>query len=256
MTNFDEPRSFYDIRERFSSIPNRYEEIPRISSVRRLLEQMSFQWRVNRTSIKYLDIGCGDCNGTTRFSKFISEVTKMTVETVGIDKSLQCAIPCNEQKIQFLKLDLNNEPIPFSNHFQIITIFETIEHIFETDYLLQCVHNTVSKDGIIFITTLNVVCWKNRILVPLGIQPINTEVSTKRLSHGYRLNFIKKRVDFWKPSGHIRPFTLYSLQDLLFDNNFIVIDSFGLENWRLFKFFERISKNMCTGILVVARPHK
>ena len=103
------------------------------------------------------------------------------------------------------------------------------------------------------ITTLNVVCWKNRILVPLGIQPINTEVSTRKLSYGYRLAGLKRRVDAWKPAGHIRPFTLHSLGDMLLDNGFAVVASYGLENWRAFKFLERIAKNMCTGILVIGQ---
>jgi hypothetical protein len=106
----------------------------------------------------------------------------------------------------------------------------------------------------LLITTLNVVCWKNRILVPLGIQPFNTEVSTQKLSYGYRFGSLKQRMDTWKPAGHIRPFTIYSLCDLIQDNGFQVINSFGLENWKSFKFLEKLSKNMCTGMLVIAKP--
>ncbi len=61
-------------------------------------------------------------------------------------------------------------------------------------------------------------------------------------------------METWPPAGHIRPFTLHSLRDMLEDNGFTIVKSFGLENWRSLKFLEHISKNMCTGMLVIAKP--
>lgn len=177
----------------------------------------------------------------------------MPVKVVGVDASKKCEQQCRELKINFLRVDLGVDPIHITEPFQVVTLFETIEHIFNTDSLLQEIRSLLSKDGIFLVTTLNVACWKNRILVPLGIQPMNTEVSTKKLSYGYRLDSLKRRVDFWKPAGHIRPFTLYSLQDILQDNGFKIISTHGLENWRLFKILQYFSKNMCTGILVLAQ---
>jgi SAM-dependent methyltransferase len=198
-------------------------------------------------------VGCGECNGTLYFSKFLEKTTGIHVKTVGIDASEKCETPCKSKGLDFIRLDLGSERIPLED-CQVITLFETIEHIFDTDYLIRSIKRSLSKDGLLLVTTLNVVCWKNRILVPLGIQPMNTEVSTRKLSYGYRSKTLKKYVDVWKPAGHIRPFTLYSLSDLLEDNGFRIVSSFGLENWRVFKFLESIAKNMCTGMLVVAKP--
>ncbi len=83
-------------------------------------------------------------------------------------------------------MDLGEEEIPVKD-FQVATLFETIEHVFDTDYLLESIRKTIANDGVLLVTTLNVACLKNRILVPLGIQPFNTEVSTKKLSYGYRI---------------------------------------------------------------------
>jgi 2-polyprenyl-3-methyl-5-hydroxy-6-metoxy-1,4-benzoquinol methylase len=158
-----------------------------------------------------------------------------------------------ERGIDFKLRELGAEQLGLAD-CQVITLFETIEHIFNTDSLLESVRQAISKDGLLFVSTLNVVCLKNRFLVPLGIQPFNTEVSTRKLSYDYKYKRLRERMDTWAPAGHIRPFTLLSLTELLEDNGFKVVQSFGLENWRGLKFLERLSKNMCTGIFVVAKP--
>jgi len=246
-------QAFLDKRSRYELTPPRYSEVASIAWVQKFFKDVGNIWRKNRKAINYVDLGCSDCRGTRTFADFLGRTTQMVVKTVGVDASAHCEEPCNSQNMEFTRIDLGSEPIPLRD-FQVFTLFETIEHVFDTDFLVRSVRDSISKDGVLLVTTLNTVCWKNRILVPLGIQPINTEVSTKKLSYGYRMKFLKKRVDTWKPAGHIRPFTLYSLTDLLEDNGFTVINSRGLENWRSFKFLEHIAKNMCTGILVMARP--
>src|SRR4030065_922278 len=116
--------------------------------------------------------------------------------------------------------------------------------------MIRFFQQTTFKDGLLLVTTLNVVCWKNRIMVPLGIQPFNTEVSTRKLSYGYRFESLKKKMATWKPAGHIRPFTLYSLCEMLEDNGFTVIRSYGLENWWAFKFLKSIAKTCALAFLL------
>ena len=243
---------FYNHRERFEQTPDRYGELISKKPVIQLFSSLARDWKKNRESIKYLDIGCGSGKGTRKFAQFIQETSGISVEAVGADASRECQNACESEGIKFSCLDFNSDSL-FPKDCQVVTVFETIEHIFNTDFLLTSIRKSISADGILLITTLNVVCWKNRILVPLGIQPFNTEVSTKKLSYGYRLDSLKHRMDTWKPAGHIRPFTIYSLCDLLQDNGFQVINSFGLENWKGFKFLEKLSKNMCTGMLVIAK---
>ena len=247
-------KEFWDKRERYQLTPDRYFQVPEIPSIRNLLTEKGEEWREKYCHISYADVGSGNCKGTLVFSDFLEKCARMPVDAIGIDASSQCEALCREKGLDYIQLDASSEAIPIKD-LQVITLFETIEHIFNTDFLLDSIQRALSSDGVLLVTTLNVVCLKNRILVPLGIQPINTEVSTKKLRYGYRLNSLKKRVDTWQPAGHIRPFTLYSLCDMLEDNGFTVIRSYGLENWRALKFLERVAKNMCTGILVVAKPN-
>ena len=253
MSNTPKTDYLWNHRERFEQTPDRYGELTSKKPVMQLFSKLAGEWKKNQESIKYLDIGCGNCVGTKKFSQFIQETTNMSVEVAGADASTECQNACESKGIKFSCLDFNSDSL-FLKDCQVVTAFETIEHIFNTDFLLNSIRKSISDDGILLMTTLNVVCWKNRILVPLGIQPFNTEVSTQKLSYGYRLGSLKHRMDTWKPAGHIRPFTIYSLCDLLQDNGFQVINSFGLENWKGFKFLEKISKNMCTGMLVIAKP--
>jgi hypothetical protein len=243
----------WDKRELFELAPPRYSEVSSIPSVRKLFISLAEKWRTEREQLNYADLGSGDCRGTRVFADFLRNCTHMPVNTVAVDGSAQCEVSCKKQGMGFLRLDLGSDEIPLMD-CQVVTLFETIEHVFDTDHLLQTTRKAISKDGILLVTTLNVVCWKNRIMVPLGIQPFNTEVSTKKLSYGCRFESLKKRMDTWKPAGHIRPFTLYSLCEMLEDNGFKVVRSYGLENWRAFKFLEHLAKNMCTGILVLAKP--
>jgi len=233
--------------------PDRYSQVPSIGSIRSLFANLGKEWQARRELINYVDLGCSDCRGTRVFADFLEKQTGMPVKPVGIDASNICEAQCKRKNIGYIRLELGAEEIPLKD-FQVVTLFETIEHIFGTDYLLKSIAKSISSDGVLLVTTLNVVCWKNRILVPLGIQPFNTEVSTEKLSYGYRFSRLKKRMSTWKPAGHIRPFTLYSLCDMLEDHGFTILKSYGLENWQAFKFLEHIAKNMCTGMLVVARP--
>lgn len=243
----------YELRERYELTPDRYSQTASIESIRRLFEEKGVEWRGKRKTLDYVDLGCGDCRGTRLFTDFLGRITRMPVRPFGVDASNQCKTQCEEKGVEFIRLDLGAEVIPRKD-FHVMTLFETIEHIFETDFLLESIRKSISEDGLLLVSTLNVVCWKNRILVPLGVQPFNTEVSTRKLSYGYRFGSLKRKMDTWKPAGHIRPFTLYSLCEMLEDNGFTVVRSYGLENWRAFRFLESVAKNMCTGMLVVAKP--
>jgi SAM-dependent methyltransferase len=253
MSDCKKPDKLWDTRERYQHTPNRYEEIASMISIRSLFSQLGEKWRKENSSINYADLGCGEGNGTKFFSDFLSKIVGLPVKVTGVDASAKCADSCNERGIDFRNVELGVEPLGFSNQ-HIFTLFETIEHVFETDRLLESIRTSISQDGVLLVTTLNVVCLKNRILVPLGIQPFNTETSTKKLSYGYKFRFLRERMDTWKPAGHIRPFTLYSLCELIEDNGFTIVKTYGLENWRYLRFLEHISKNMCTGIFVVAKP--
>jgi len=239
---------FQDKRDRFIGGPDRYKEITSnryiLGHITDILNKSGCQ------ELKYLDIGCSEGIGSVYLKNILEKILSKKIELYGTDISLKCRDSCIKNDIKFMKLDLNEDTLPFKDHFDIITVFEVIEHIFYTDFFIQSVYSALKPGGIAIITTLNTVSWKNRILVPLGIQPMNTEVSAENLGYGYRYEIIKNYMKKWKPAGHIRQFTLYSLEDFLKDNKFKVSLRFGIENWRYFRFLESLP-NMCTSIGMV-----
>jgi len=118
-------------------------------------------------------------------------------------------------------LDIN--PVPFSSEFKVVKcdigqriplpdnsvdlvlLIEVIEHVFNTDNLVVEIRRILKNNGLLVITTPNLSCILNRIMLFLGKQPLFTEVSAKKM--------------FGRPGndvvGHIRVFTYGSLREFL-----------------------------------------
>jgi SAM-dependent methyltransferase len=197
--------------------------------MKKLFELMGSRWQSKRKWVNYVDLGSGDCKGTQVFADFIGKSSGMVVKVTAVDASNKCEDLCKEKGVDFLSLELGSDVLPLKD-CQVFTLFETIEHVFETDRLLKSIRNSISTDGLLLATTLNVVCWKNRIMVPLGIQPFNTEVSTRKLSYGYRFESLKKRWLLGSLQG-IFALSLY----ILFAKCWKIMGSqlLGLTGWRI-----------------------
>jgi len=84
--------------------------------------------------------------------------------------------------------------------------------------MLREAYRVLRKGGYILISTPNLASWINRIIMLLGYQPYNAEVSTEIL-----VGVPWRAYSFTKPSGHIRPFTLRALIELLRYHGFEVV---------------------------------
>jgi SAM-dependent methyltransferase len=152
---------------------------------------------------KYLDIGCADFSGTN---------TVPARNRFGIDiyKSNEATIVKN----------LNKDKIPFKNNtFDVISSFEVIEHIENTDFFINEIHRTLKNDGCLFISTPNLSWWTNRLLLLFGWQPANTEVDNKHSMFG-KPKIFKDEVG----SGHIHVFTDKAMTEFLGCHKFKIID--------------------------------
>ncbi len=164
---------------------------------------------------KILDIACG--NGKfmrIMFNKFKNK----NLEIKGIDYS---EVEVKEAKSHGLDVKRVNleEGIPFDNNsFDIIYAGEIIEHLYNADYFLSEVNRILKKGGHIVFSTPNLCAWFNRIFMPLGIQPLFLEPSTKSKLVG--AGVLKRFKKESQPVGHIRIFTIAALKDMLKMNNF------------------------------------
>ncbi|MBT9150146.1 MAG: 27-O-demethylrifamycin SV methyltransferase [candidate division WS2 bacterium] len=165
-----------------------------------------------------LDIGCG--NG--KFAYLLGKVTN--AEVTGIDVS-ESAVALACQKIEAIRVDVGQDIYPFKDGaFNSVFCGEIIEHLFNTDHLLDEIYRVMAKDGFCILTTPNLAAWYNRISLALGYQPFYTEVS---IYHNVGKLSSKGGMT---STGHIRGFTYRSLKELIEIHNFKIIKAYGVHD--------------------------
>lgn len=167
-----------------------------------------------------LDAGCG--NG-----EYMGAITRALPEakTVGIDFSHEEVREAQKKGLSVKRANLEKKiPFPKAN-FDMVYAGEVIEHLYDPDSFVTEVNRVLKEEGYFIFSTPNLCAWFNRILFPLGIQPLFLEMSTKsKLIGAGVLRGLKKEAE---PVGHIRIFTYRALKDLLEENGFEVKDARG-----------------------------
>lgn len=137
-----------------------------------------------------LDIGCGE-------GDFIAQAGKKGLKSVGIEIN-QSAIDSGMKKynIQIYKSDIENFDTKY--RYDIITIYDTIEHLRNPDSCIKRSHDLLKNNGIIVIVT-----------------PDSGSVIAKILGRGWE--------EFQRVREHIYFFSAKTLTRMLRKNNFKVI---------------------------------
>ncbi|MEP7287858.1 MAG: class I SAM-dependent methyltransferase [Chloroflexota bacterium] len=153
---------------------------------------------------RLMDIGCLDGCKTE-----LIRDTIQAAEAYGVDFVPNRLLEAEERGIHTACVDLNNDlPLKFEDgYFDVVFCGEVIEHVFSPDDLVEEIARLLRPGGYAVITTPNLACWKNRIVLLFGWQPFFSEVST-RARYGNPL------APAGLPSGHIRMFTPRALREL------------------------------------------
>lgn len=151
---------------------------------------------LGNSKLKILDIGCSD-------GLFSEKIQKMGHEVVGVDISEDVLALAKKRGIQTVKLDVEKEEFPFqANSFDVIILGDIIEHIFDTDVLLEKCRKVLVPQGRLFISTPNVASFARRCMLAVGVSPFleySIQLPTNNL-----------------PSvGHIRYYTFENLRKQL-----------------------------------------
>jgi len=182
----------------------------RLDKIRRLL----IRFCVNNGRI--LDVGCGD-GLTTNFL-----MDKLPMRVYGFEVDEKCAHEANKH-FTCKVCDCGTDTFPFDDKFfDIIHAGEVVEHVLDTDHLIAECKRTLKNDGVFIISTPNLACWANRILLMLGKQPFDSEVS-----HYECYGLIKTHKMSWEPVGHLRCFTQNALKELLVAHDFEILEIQG-----------------------------
>jgi 2-polyprenyl-3-methyl-5-hydroxy-6-metoxy-1,4-benzoquinol methylase len=201
------------------------------------------QYVIRKKSKNLLDIGCSDGS----FAVILRGDFGFDVYGVDIAKRAIDRAKLNGIKAQVA--DLANR-LPYkSNTFDVIIMCEVIEHIFDTDFLLNEIHRVIRKGGLLFITTPNVASFTSRIKLIFGGYPNGLEYCINECTN-----------------GHIRAYTPLILKKQLNKNKFKVVKMtspnilFPVKSKLIPNFikdtmihFSDLTKNLGEQIVVVAR---
>lgn len=147
---------------------------------------------------KVLEVGCG--------FGYISQLIKDAGNDVyGIELSPKAVKHSKNLGIKVFELDLNDKWELLKGHkFDVVVLGEVIEHVFDTDALIEKIYKVLKPGGYLILSTPNVASFGRRLMLLFGINPI--------------LEYTARNSD----AGHIRYFTFKNLRSLLKDHNFEV----------------------------------
>jgi SAM-dependent methyltransferase len=152
-----------------------------------------------------------------------------------------------------LNIDEANLPIPDST-VDVVLMAEVIEHVIDPDRALIEVWRVLKPSGHLVLSTPNMACLINRVMLPLGLQPFHTEVSTKVVI-GRGFGFLGEGA---QPVGHLRIMTYPALRELLRINRLFVERAMGatvLKNptFRAIESLLNFKPSLASIVVVVAR---
>lgn len=115
--------------------------------------------------------------------------------------------------------------LPFADaSFEVVIAGEVIEHVPHPDLMLAELRRVLTPRGRLVLSTPNIVGWANRVLVPLGIQPLFTETSSEvHLGRRWRVLGQGNQVQ-----GHLKVFSHRALIEILDRTGFRVLRTMGM----------------------------
>ncbi len=113
---------------------------------------------------KFLEVGCNS-------GEFLEQVKTLGYEVSGMEISDKAAERGRKKSLDIKTADATKS-FPFlKNSFDVILAGEIIEHTLDDAEFLKKIHNLLRPNGILIITTPNLISLKNRLLMLLGLNP-------------------------------------------------------------------------------------
>jgi len=176
--------------------------------LRALLELISEEIvRRNSKINAMLDLGCGSGEPTEVIARALN-----IKEVYGVDIDEKALKEAAARGIKAVKIDLNKDSLPFpSNYFDLVTMIEVIEHLYNTDHALMESWRVLKPGGYLALTTPNLAWLVNRLVLLVGYQPYFTNVSLK-----YDVGkLLRNPLSTGCKGEHVRLFTPRALRQLL-----------------------------------------
>ncbi len=192
-------------------IENRYKETAKTEITNNIEERSRVIASMLPQTGKLLDVGSW-C-GTVAKTYARDFLRSSEAEIYGSDLLIHPEAPAFFKEVYQVDLSKNRLPVEEAS-FDCVVASEVIEHVFDTDFLVEEIRRVLKPGGIFVVTTPNLASILNRIILLLGNQPLYTEVSARNSMYG----------NPWRrgsaPAGHIRVFTAKALRDIVRAHDF------------------------------------
>jgi len=150
--------------------------------------------------IRILDVGCGNAPISVNFIGGQREI-------YGIDISFPGLIDASHKGVVVIRGDLA-KAFPFSdNVFDCVLATEIIEHVFDTDKFLSEMKRVLKPEGVLVLSTPNLVSLRSRLGTLIGRLPAHVEYRTTEGN-----------------AGHIRGYNITAIRSQLEEHNFEIIE--------------------------------
>lgn len=194
---------------------------------------------------RLLDIGCG--NGD--IAGYLG-ATLDAKELYGVEISVKRAQAARQMGLDVVQMDLGQEALPFDDgFFEAVFCGDVIEHMADTDHLLEEIHRVLAPQGLCVLTTPNLAAWFNRLALLLGWQPFETSVSLQ-----HEVGRPKLLVSTWGCRGHLQVFTYRALKELLAAHGLRIVDGAGVRLSEIYGFASWPEKPLRALVERVAYP--
>jgi SAM-dependent methyltransferase len=195
---------------------------------------------------RMLDLGCASGAWSTRVADELG-----AAQAVGVDLSTKGLLAAAEKGMDPVYASVDGAVLPFrDSSLDVVMCDEVIEHVVDTDGLLDEIHRILRPTGRLVLSTPNLAAWFNRLALLGGVQPAFTEV-------GYSGVYGRPGSEV---VGHLRLFTWRALREFLAAHDFTIVDVAGAPYHDLPRVarpldrFATRSPSFAADLMVVARP--
>jgi SAM-dependent methyltransferase len=179
-------------------------------------------------SLEVLDVGAGDGWLASRVRERLQPARVLVS-----DLSLAACKVAASRGLPAVVTSTDRGCLPFADRsFDLVIMSEVIEHVVDTDAAIDEASRVLRPGGHLVVSTPNLAAWFNRALLLLGVQPVFSEVSRRKV--------------YGRPgsevAGHLQLFTLGALRGFVADHGFTIerVRGAGYHDVpRLFRPFDR-----------------
>lgn len=176
--------------------------------------------RFSGEQIRIADLGCGYGVLGRIVADYLGAAELLCVdidsERLEVAKSL-----CDK----VLLIDITSPELGkrFPERYHLVMIHGVLEHVYDWDAVMVNVSDMLVNEGFLLLSIPNLGSWVNRLLLLLGYQPRDLEISRRGL-----FGVLKTRRHGAGPVGHVKIATYRALVEYLESFNFKIIRAYSL----------------------------